>query len=133
MFEQFSQVDDPRHQGYIDHPIRLMLGTIYYKCIAGITSTREMTNQFNKENVANNIRKFLGEKDGEYLPHGVTINELIERLNPEELKQDCEIKAFKRLAEKIKARYPKLPIIVMADSLYASETFMDICIECGIY
>lgn len=50
-------------------------------------------------------------------------------MNEEERKQDCETKAFKRLAEKIKRRFPRMPIILLADSLYASEAVMNICRE----
>ena len=42
-------------------------------------------------------------------------------------KQDCETKAFKRLAEKIKKEYPRLRIIISGDALYASKTVLDIC------
>mgnify|MGYP001060231934 CR=1 FL=1 len=45
----------------------------------------------------------------------------------EERKQDCETKAFKRLAVKIKKAFPRLPITLLADSLYASEPVMDLC------
>lgn len=192
-----------------------------------------MNDKFNDAKVAGNIRNFLGDKDADYLPHSVTINEYLERLEPAQLqeiiqdevydlirrksfdeakflkkwlviidgsqlysgsrrlnekclerhynretdeetvnyhsdvleakiifgeklivslgsefienngedakrqkemseekrKQDCETKAFKRLAKKIKERYPRLPIILLADSLYASETVMNICRE----
>ncbi len=46
-------------------------------------------------------------------------------------KQDCETKAFKRLAEKIKKEYPKLKILISGDALYASKPVMDICKEKG--
>lgn len=46
-------------------------------------------------------------------------------------KQDCERKAFVRLAKKIKAMYPRLPIIVTADSLYPNKTSFDICRQYG--
>lgn len=46
-------------------------------------------------------------------------------------KQDCEIKAFKRLAEKIKKEYPRLRIIISGDALYARKPVMDICNEKG--
>ena len=46
-------------------------------------------------------------------------------------KQDCEIKAFKRLAEKIKKEYPRLKIIISGDALYASKPVLDICKEKG--
>jgi hypothetical protein len=46
-------------------------------------------------------------------------------------KQDCERKAFVRLAKKIKTLYPRLPIIVTADSLYPNKTSFDICRQYG--
>lgn len=43
------------------------------------------------------------------------------------VKQDCESNAFKRLAKKIKDRFPRLPIIILADGLYVSQTVLEIC------
>lgn len=48
-------------------------------------------------------------------------------LSKEAGKQDCEINAFKRLAPKIKEAFPQLKICMLIDSLYASQTIMDIC------
>lgn len=42
-------------------------------------------------------------------------------------KQDCEQKAFKRLAEKLKKAFPRLPVCVLADALYATDPVMSIC------
>lgn len=42
-------------------------------------------------------------------------------------KQDCELKAFTRLAEKIKKLYPRLPVCITADGLYPNNTVFDIC------
>jgi hypothetical protein len=42
-------------------------------------------------------------------------------------KQDCEQKAFGRLAQKIKKHFPRLPICILADGLYPNKTFMKIC------
>lgn len=42
-------------------------------------------------------------------------------------KQDCESKAFIRLAEKLKKEYPRLPICICADGLYPNATFFGIC------
>jgi hypothetical protein len=42
-------------------------------------------------------------------------------------KQDCELKAFARLSEKIKHLYPRLPILMLADGLYPNNTGFDIC------
>lgn len=42
-------------------------------------------------------------------------------------KQDCEIKASYRLLEKIKKRFPKLPIIIGGDALYIGKPFLKLC------
>ena len=233
LFWKFSQTKDPRHPSYITYSNRMMLGTLYYKGIAGIDSMQEMTERFNDETISKNLSVFMGEKAGEYLPHHVTENEYLEKLDPmeleeikqdlvyhlirkrsfedarykkkwlvivdgtqlycgqrklnehclercsnkgtdkeitlyhrdvleakiyfgeklvasigsefienngedrkrqenmsaEEIKQDCETKAFFRLAERIKKRFPRLPILLLADSLYASKPVMDLCRE----
>ena len=87
LFSRFADVNDPRNQSYIDYSIKTMLGTLYYKCIGGISSMQEMTRQFNNEKVVENLYSFMGEKKKDYLPHGVTENEFLERLNPEELEK----------------------------------------------
>jgi hypothetical protein len=46
-------------------------------------------------------------------------------------KQDCEIKAFVRLAQKIKSLFPQLPICINADGLYPNSTFMNTCKDYG--
>ena len=98
---------------------------------------QEMTRAFNDEKVCKNLYGFIGEDENEYLPHGVTENEFLERLNSEEyinksdetVKQDCESKAFVRLAAKIKKKFPRLPIIIAADGLYVSQNVLQICKE----
>lgn len=227
LFHKFSTVKDPRHQSYIEYSAKTMLGTLYYKCVGGLSSMQEMTRKFNDEAVVKNIYSFLGEAGKEYLPHGVTENEFLEKLDSTELekiqkdiaytmirrktfdnarvmkkwqviidateldegfaqkneyylsrcynkgesnefykyhrsvleakiyfgndllcsiatepilnseeyvnqteeviKQDCESKAFVRLASKIKKQFPRLPIIITADGLYVSHTVLDIC------
>lgn len=233
LFQDFGNTMDPRHLSYIVYSNCELLGTVFYKGIAGIESMRSMTYEFNQEIVVKNLFHFMDREEKEYLPHSVTINEYFARLNPNELqkvqqkqvyglirkkvfydarfqkkwlvivdgtqtysgnrklndgclerhynkgtdeekvnyhcdvleakiifgenlivsiasefienngedaerqknmseekrKQDCEIKAFKRLAKKIKEAFPRLPILLLADSLYASEPVMDICHE----
>ena len=225
LFRDFAQTDDPRHLSYTDYSNRELLGTVFYKGIAGIRSMQSMTYEFNRDAVARNLSRFMGGKERDYLPHAVTVNEYFERLDPQQLqrvqqkqvyalirsktfydarfrkkwlvivdgtqtysgsrklndgclerrynkdtgeekvnyhcdvleakivlgeslvvsigsefienngedarmqkgmgeeerKQDCETKAFKRLAGKLKEAFPRLPIILLADSLYASE------------
>lgn len=231
LFQAFTEAADPRHQSYIDYSNRVMLGTVYYKGISGLESMHSMTYEFNDAQVARNLMHFMGETEKDYLPHGVTLNEYLEKADPKGLqeiqqklvydlirrktfnearfmrkwlvivdgtrlysgirqlngkcleshynrgtkeetvnyhsdvleakivfgeklivsiasefienngedaerqknmsegqrKQDCETKAFIRLAEKLKKKFPRLPMILLADSLYASETVMEIC------
>lgn len=231
LFFWFGSAKDPRHQSYIDYSIKTMLGTMYYKCIGGIESMQEMNRKFNDENICRNLYSFMGEEGKEYLPHGVTENEFLSRLDPKELesirqkivynmirrktfedarvfkkwqiiidgveldegtqkkneqylsrcyhrgeeneferyhrsvleakiyfgndivcsiatepienvessetrsaekiKQDCESKAFVRLAKKIKAMFPRLPIIISADALYVTRQVLQICEQNG--
>lgn len=229
LFLKFDQITDPRHSSYIDYSSKVMLGTMYYKGIAGISSMQRMTREFNDETVAKNLYYFMGSSTKKYLPHAVTVNEFLERLDPteleeiqsdivyrmirrktfddakvfgkwlvlidgteldegntkknenylsrcynrgkeneftkyhrggleakiylgndlvcsmatetiensaeynekklseEEIKQDCESKAFVRIAAKIKKRFPRLPMCIVADGLYVSEKVLQLC------
>lgn len=44
-------------------------------------------------------------------------------------KQDCEQKAFVRLAAKIKKYFPRLPVCILGDGLYPNNTVFDICLK----
>ena len=44
-------------------------------------------------------------------------------------KQDCERKACWRLMEKLKKAFPRLPICLCGDSLYACEGFFERCVR----
>ncbi len=46
-------------------------------------------------------------------------------------KQDCEKRAFERLAKKIKRFFPRLPICILADGLYPNKSFMKTCKDNG--
>ena len=233
LFSLFDKVRDPRHSSYNDYSCREMFATLYYKGIAGISSMQGMTRAFTDEKVTENLYQFMGSKSKEYLPHGVTVNEFLERVEPMELeeiqrdlanrmirrktfddakvmnrwlvlidgtdldegyqrkndyylsriynrgeenefvkyhrsvleaklylgndlicsmatetiensdeynrkqmseeaiKQDCESKAFLRLAGKIKKNFPRLPICIVADGLYVSQKVIKTCKACG--
>ena len=233
LFSLFDKVRDPRHSSYTDYSCREMFATLYYKGIAGISSMQGMTRAFTDEKVTENLYQFMGSKSKEYLPHGVTVNEFLERVEPMELeeiqrdianrmirrktfddakvmnrwlvlidgtdldegyqrkndyylsriynrgeenefvkyhrsvleaklylgndlicsmatetiensdeynrkqmseeaiKQDCESKAFLRLAVKIKKNFPRLPICIVADGLYVSQKVIKTCKACG--
>lgn len=48
-------------------------------------------------------------------------------MNTEKQKQDCEIKAFKRMAKRIKKEYPQMKFIITGDALYANAPMIQIC------
>jgi len=54
-------------------------------------------------------------------------SEWIENPEGDFVKQDCEQKAFVRLAAKLKKQYPRLPMCILADGLYSNNTVFDIC------
>jgi hypothetical protein len=63
-------------------------------------------------------------------PNGFALSiatEWIENSEADFDKQDCEMKAFPRLAEKIKKMFPRLPICITADGLYPNQSFFGIC------
>ena len=67
-------------------------------------------------------------------PNGFALSlgtEWIENPTGEYDKQDCERKAFKRLAKELKKDYPRLPICLTADGLYPYQGFFDTCREYG--
>jgi hypothetical protein len=47
--------------------------------------------------------------------------------NDQEWKQDCELKAFYRLARRLKREFPKLSLTLLMDGLYAKGPVMEIC------
>lgn len=235
LFGYFEETVDPRNPAYITYSNRVMLGQMYFKGIAGLVSMQGMTSCFNDEKIAKNLSRICGNKELDMLPHHVTENEYLERLDPnetqgilhriarrmirrktfcdarfkkkwlviidgtqlysggrqingscletrhgkgtaqesvvyhqnvleakiylgnnlvlsimsefienspekkeewkglspEKIKQDCETKAFYRLAVRLKEAFPKLPILILADSLYATEPVLKICRENG--
>jgi len=223
-FKDLSNVKDPRNESYIDYDIEEILYSVIMKNVCSISSMQDMTDKFNDEEIARNMCKILNKEEKEFIPHYVTINDCLEKLDPEELqkfrtkmitklfrkrsfenarflskywivivdatqlfyfkekhcehclkktmhkgtkeektyyyhnvleakvvlgdnlvismgtefienenenveKQDCERKAFKRLAEKIKKSYPRLPICILGDSLYACAPVFQTCKE----
>jgi hypothetical protein len=53
--------------------------------------------------------------------------EFIENESETVSKQDCEITAAKRLMERLAKDYPRLPVCIQGDNLYAVESIMKIC------
>ena len=42
-------------------------------------------------------------------------------------KQDCELRAFKRMAQRLKSAFPRLPIMVLLDGLYPNGPVFQMC------
>ena len=64
------------------------------------------------------------------LPNGFAfsiLTEFIENPGQHPTKQDCELKAFYRLAKRLKEAFPRLPICLSLDSLFAGGPTMSIC------
>jgi len=55
------------------------------------------------------------------------MTEFIENRDPQADKQDCELRAFYRLAERLKQRFPRLPICLLLDGLYAGGPTFQLC------
>jgi hypothetical protein len=55
------------------------------------------------------------------------MTEFIENQDLSADKQDCELKAFYRLAARIKRRFPRLPICLLMDGLYAGGPTFEVC------
>lgn len=224
LIEDIRKVLDKRNQSYTKYEIEVIIYVMILKNVCSIESMKEMTSEFNRDELVKNVYKILKLDPKEYLPHYVTINECLSKLDSEELekirknmiygilrkrsfqnarflgkywcvivdatqlysfekrhcehcltktfnkgeenektvyyhqvleakvvlgddlvfsigtefieneqeelsKQDCERKAFKRLASNLKEMFPRLPICIMGDSLYACEPVFEVCKE----
>ncbi|MFH1184926.1 MAG: hypothetical protein V1755_07790, partial [Chloroflexota bacterium] len=59
------------------------------------------------------------------------MTEFIENPDQYPSKQDCELKAFYRLAERLKRRFPRLPLCLLLDGLFAGGPTFSICAQAG--
>lgn len=55
------------------------------------------------------------------------LSEFIENPAENATKQDCELKAFYRLAQRLKRRFPHLPIMLLGDGLFPNGTVFHRC------
>ena len=63
-------------------------------------------------------------------PEGLAISigsEFIENADPQDSKQDCELKAFHRLARRLKKDFPQLRLCLVLDGLYANGPVLKVC------
>ena len=115
----------------------------YYHVIVDGTGLATSKKKYNKNCLVKNKTDKNGNEYQEYstyvLEAKLVIGDMVFSIGSEFVenedenvdKQDCETKAFKRLAKKIKKEYPKLRIIISGDALYASKPVIDICKEKG--
>ncbi len=59
------------------------------------------------------------------------MTEFIENPDDYPCKQDCELKAFYRLAHRLKQRFPQLPLCLLLDGLFANGPTFSLCAEAG--
>lgn len=59
------------------------------------------------------------------------MSEFIENPGEKPKKQDCELKAFYRLAERLKLQFPRLPILLSLDGLFAGGPTFALCRRYG--
>jgi|WetSurMetagenome_2_1015567.scaffolds.fasta_scaffold69888_1 hypothetical protein len=59
------------------------------------------------------------------------MTEFIENPGDKVTKQDCELKAFYRLAERLKLQFPRLPILLSLDGLFAGGPTFALCRRYG--
>jgi len=67
-------------------------------------------------------------------PHGTVFHlasEFMDVRDPVRDKEDCELKAFLRLSERLRAEFPRLSICLLLDGLYAVRPVFDRCAEYG--
>ncbi len=55
------------------------------------------------------------------------MTEFIENSDPLATKQDCELKAFYRLAERLKKRFPRAHFCLLLDGLFAGGPTLEVC------
>lgn len=115
LFEYFRDTVDPRNPCYITYPNIVMLGQMFFKGIAGITSMQGMTQAFNNKTVSKNLTMLMGCNKMKYLPHHVTENEYLERLDPKEIEKVIHQMIFSLLRRRTfeDARYKKKWIIIV--------------------
>ena len=55
------------------------------------------------------------------------LTEAVEAYDSEKEKQDCEYRAFERLAARLKKLFPRQAFCIVGDALYCSHPIMDLC------
>lgn len=86
-WKQIDEMEDPRNQSYITYPQRVMIAVVLLKNLTGLRSMNEMTDVFNEDAYIQNIGLMCGIRNLEEIPHLVTVNNYLSRLEPENLEK----------------------------------------------
>ena len=133
LFQDLGDTKGPRHLSYVEYSNHEILGTVYYKGIAGIDSMQSMNYEFNQETTAKNLSRFMGKKEREYLPHAVTVNKYLERLDPEELQKVQQKQVYGLIRSKAfyDARFQKKWLVIVdgTQTYSGSRKLNDSCLE----
>ena len=87
LWKQIDEMKDPRHQSYITYPQRVLIAAVLLKNLTGLRSMNEMTDVFNEDTYIQNIGLMCGIRTLEEIPHLVTVNNYLSRLEPENLEK----------------------------------------------
>lgn len=99
LIDALGRIKDPRNGSYTMYDISEILYTVIMKNNCNLSSMQEMTDKFNEETIAQNICELLGTEEKEFLPHYITINECLEKLDPKELEK-LRTKMIRKLIRK---------------------------------
>ena len=88
-FPDFSKkldgIKDPRDQARITYKLSTLLCSLIMKNLTGVVTMRAMNEQFNTDNAIACLGRLSGQEDLEELPDWQTCNNLLERLDQDEL------------------------------------------------
>ena len=141
----FSRLEPNQVQAVVTHMVRTLLRKkvldryrlLGAYCVVAIDGTGRLT--FPERHCPHCLTVTHNDKTTYYhpvleaklvLPNGFAfsiLTEFIENPGENPSKQDCELKAFYRLAKLLKAEFPRLPICLSLDSLFAGGPTMSIC------
>lgn len=94
-------------------------GTVREKCRQGV-----------KDGVTRGSARFRYVLEACILAGGLKLpflHEFVDMTDPARDKEDCELKAFYRLAERLKELFPRLPLIIVGDALFCCAPASEIC------
>ena len=83
--EMLKNIKDPRRLNSVIHSMDKIVMLLILKTIFDISSMREMTREFNNDNFIDNLALIMNDTEIEEIPHYVTINDCLKKLDPAEL------------------------------------------------